>query len=271
MPLTVSPLTATIGAEVGGVDLATDLSDAVVAELRALLLEWKVLFFRGQDALDQSGHVALGRRFGELEVHPITPVDQEHPEVFVIPAGGTFKAPGVWHSDVSWRPEPSMGSILRAVELPPVGGDTLWADMGAAYDLLDDGSKEQIDGLVGLHDYVRAFGRHAGPEEQARMREEHPTQEHPVVRTHPETGRKTLYVNAGFTCGIKGMEPADAFVLLDRLQRQSAIPDVQCRFRWEPGSVAFWDNRATQHIVSNDFLPARRVMERVTIAGDRPF
>ncbi len=271
VPVTVSPLTATIGAEVGGVDLAAGVSDAVVAELRALLLEWKVLFFRDQHALDRESHVALGRRFGELEVHPITPKDQEHPEVFVIPAGGRFKAPGVWHSDVSWRPEPSMGSILRAVELPPVGGDTLWADMGAAYDLLDDGSKEQIDGLVGLHDYVRAFGWNAGPEEQARMREEHPTQQHPVVRTHPETGRRTLYVNASFTCGIVGMDRADASVLLDRLQRQAAIPDVQCRFRWEPGSVAFWDNRATQHIVSNDFLPARRVMERVTIAGDRPY
>ena len=270
VPLAVSPLTATIGAEVGGVDLADDLSDATVAELRALLLEWKVLFVRNQHALDRDAHVALGRRFGDLEVHPITPEGQAHPEVFVIPAGGTFKAPGVWHSDVTWRPEPSMGSILRAVELPPLGGDTLWADMGAAYDLLDDATKEAIDGLVAFHDFVRAFGWNRSAEDQARMREEHPTQEHPVVRTHPETGRKTLYVNAAFTCGIKDMEQADAVALLDRLERQSAIPDVQCRFRWEPGSVAFWDNRATQHIVSNDFLPARRVMERVTIAGDRP-
>jgi len=267
----VEPLTATIGAEIAGVDLADDLDDAVIAELRAALLEWKVLFFRDQLRLDRSSHVAFGRRFGELEIHPITPKDQEQPEVFVIPAGGKFRAPDNWHSDVTWRPEPSLGSILRAVKLPPLGGDTLWADMAKAYDLLDDDTKERIDGRTATHDYASAFGYGKPAEVQERMREEHPTVEHPIVRTHPETGRKTLYVNVGFTRSIVGMDDAESRTLLDRLYRQSTIVDVQCRFRWRPGSVAFWDNRATQHVVSNDFLPAKRVMERVTIVGDKPF
>ncbi len=271
MTLTIDPMTAGIGAEIGGVDLADELPAETIAALRGALLEWKVIFFRDQHRLDRDRHVAFGRAFGDLEVHPLTPKDQEQPEIFVIPAGGTHKAPGQWHSDVTWRPEPSLGSILRAVELPPIGGDTLWADMGAAYDLLPDATKAEIDGLVALHDFTRAFGYGRPPEVQEKMRRKYPTSEHPVVRTHPETGRRTLYVNASFTCGIKDMAPEDGRGLLDRLQRQATIPDVQCRFRWEPGSVAFWDNRATQHIVSNDFLPARRVMERVTIVGDRPY
>jgi Probable taurine catabolism dioxygenase len=271
MTLSIEPLTVTIGAEIGGVDLADELSGDTVAAIRAALLEWKVIFFRNQHALDRERHVAFGLAFGDLEVHPLTPADQAEPEIFVLPSGGTHKAPGVWHSDVTWRPEPSLGSILRAVELPPRGGDTLWADMGAAYDLLDDATKSQVDDLVALHDFTRAFGAGRPPEVQEKMRAKYPTVEHPVVRTHPETGRKTIYVNAGFTAGIKGMDAAEAYPVLDRLQGQASIPDVQCRFRWEPGSVAFWDNRATQHIVSNDFLPARRVMERVTVVGDRPF
>jgi taurine dioxygenase len=271
MGLTADPLTANIGAEICGVDLCDNLSDDIIAEIRNALLDWKVVFFRDQH-LDRGAHVAFGRRFGDLEVHPLTPPGQDHPEVFVLPSEGTFRAPDTWHSDVTWRPEPSMGSILRIVEMPPLGGDTLWADMGLAYDLLPDAVRDEIDQLVGLHDYLRAFGWMAKTTEaKDRMRAEHPIVEHPVIRTHPETKRKTLYVNGAFTCGIKGMDSDRAVKLLDHLQRQATIPDVQCRFRWGPGSVAFWDNRATQHCVSNDFLPARRVMERVTVVGDRPY
>src|SRR3954468_17639244 len=190
--LTVEPLTGTIGAEVSGVDLAADLDDAVIEEIREALLEWKVIFFRDQHALDRDSHVAFGRRFGDLEVHPITPAGQDHPEVFVIPAGGKFRAPDNWHSDVTWRPEPSMGSILRAVELPPLGGDTLWADMAKAYDLLDEETKAAIDGRNATHDYASAFGLGKPKEVQDRMRAEHPTVEHPIVRTHPETDCRTL-------------------------------------------------------------------------------
>ena len=269
--LDIAPMTATIGAEVGGIDLADDLDDATIDEIREALLAWKVLFFRDQHRLDRVRHVAFGRRFGELEVHPITPADQDHPEIFVIPAGGQFRAPDTWHSDVTWRPEPSLGSILRAAELPPLGGDTLWADMGRAYDLLDDETKERIDGRKATHDYASAFGRGQPLDVQERMRAQHPTVEHPMVRTHPETGRKTLYVNRAFTRSIVGMDDAESRRLLAVLYLQPTIVDVQCRFRWRPGSVAFWDNRATQHVVSNDFLPARRVMERVTVVGDKPF
>ena len=268
--LTVEPMTATIGAEVGGVDLADDLDADVVEEIREALLRWKVLFFRDQHRLERSGHIAFGRRFGDLEVHPVTPKDQAEPEAFVIPAGGSFRAPDNWHCDVTWRPQPSMGSILRAVELPPLGGDTLWANMARAYELLDDDTREQIDGLRALHDFTAAFGRGQPPEVQEKMRAKHPTVDHPVVRTHPETGEKVLFVNVGFTQSIVGMDEAESRRLLRRLYATATIPDVQVRFRWRPGSVAFWDNRCTQHIVSNDFLPAKRVMERVTIIGDTP-
>jgi taurine dioxygenase len=268
--LELEPLTATIGAEVAGVNLADELEDATISEIRDALVRWKVLFFRDQHDLDRRTHIAFGRRFGDLEVHPVTPKDQEEPEVFVIPAEGTFRAPDIWHSDVTWRPQPSMGSILRAVVLPPLGGDTLWADMAKAYELLDDATKEQIDGLRATHDYASAFGRHLPPEKQEKMRAKHPTVDHPVVRTHPETGEKAIYVNRSFTRSIIGMEQRAGDHLLRKLYATATVPDVQCRFRWRPGSVAFWDNRATQHIVSNDFLPARRVMERVTVAGDTP-
>jgi taurine dioxygenase len=269
--LTVEPVTATIGAEVSGIDLAEELTDETIGEIRAALLEWKVLFFRDQHRLDRAGHIAFGRRFGDLEIHPGTPLDQPDREVLILGSGGRKKAPAVWHSDVTWRPEPSLGSILRAVELPPVGGDTLWADMAAAYDRLDDATKAQIDGLVARHDYTSAFGQLVTSEEvRAQMRIDHPTAEHPVVRTHPETGRKAIYVNAAFTIGIKGMADDEAGSLLSRLYLTASSPDVQCRLRWRPGTLAFWDNRSAQHIASNDFLPARRVMERVTIVGDRP-
>jgi taurine dioxygenase len=268
--LSIQPLTAHIGAEIHGVELDDELSDKTISEIRAALLDWKVVFFRDQHQLDREAHVRFGRRFGDLEIHPLTPADQPYAEVFVLKSGGSNRAPDNWHSDVTWRPEPSLGSILRAVELPPLGGDTLWADMGEAYDMLDDHTKGRVDGRVAFHDYASTFGRGLPEADQQRMRDEHPTVEHPVVRTHPETGRKTLYVNRGFTRGIKGMDDDEARSLLNRLYRMATIVDLQCRFRWQPGSVAFWDNRATQHIASNDFLPARRVMERVTIVGDRP-
>jgi alpha-ketoglutarate-dependent taurine dioxygenase len=196
--LTIEPLTTTIGAEVGGVDLADDLSAETIAAIRAALLDWKVIFFRDQHRLGRDEHVAFGRRFGDLEVHPLTPEGQSHPEVFVLPSGGKHGAPGVWHSDVTWRPEPSMGSILRAVELPPLGGDTLWADMHAAYELLDDETKKQVEGRVALHDYARTFGFGQGAEVQARMRAEHPTVEHPIVPPVPmEAGQRRVLGQPG--------------------------------------------------------------------------
>jgi taurine dioxygenase len=268
--LTVERVSPTIGAEVSGVDLRETLPDATIAALRAALLEHKVLFFRDQP-LTQLEHLSFGRRFGDLEVHPVTPADQEHAEIFVLRHDAEHKGTeNFWHSDVTWRPEPSMGSILRARVLPDVGGDTLFADMHGAYDSLSDAMKERIEGLIALHDFTRVFGLFATEERRAEMREEHPPQEHPVVRTHPETGRKGIYVNVAFTERIVGMGDDDSRRLLRHLYRQASIPELQCRLRWRPDTIAFWDNRATQHYAVSDYWPNVRVMERVTVAGDRP-
>ncbi len=269
--ISVSKLTATIGAEIGGVQLADELSDDTIAEIRAALLEHKVIFFREQENLTPERHVAFGRRFGELEVHPLTPKDQTNPEVFILATGGKLRGPDTWHSDVTWRPEPSLGSILAARLIPSEGGDTLFADMGAAYDSLTDDVKEQITGMTAIHDFTFSFGRGQTDEVKAKMRAANPSVEHPVVRTHPETGRSTLYVNGGFTERLVGMDDEASSKLLQKLYRTASSPDVQCRFKWDDRSVAFWDNRATQHYAVQDYMPARRTMERVTVVGDKPY
>lgn len=264
----VQPLSPTIGAAVRGVDLGS-VDDEVLAELRRALLEWKVLFFRDQ-AIDAADHRAFASRWGELEVHPFLP-SADAPDVIRFAKDekiGGYE--NVWHSDVTWRQVPSMGSILRAVTVPRLGGDTLWCDMGAAYDGLDDETKDRIDGLTAVHDFVHTFGRLLSDEEKARKREEFPPAEHPIVRVIPETGRKVLYVNRPFTSHISGMQPEESSTLLELLVRQADVPEYQCRFHWEPGSVAFWDNRTTQHYAVSDYHPQVRVMERVTIIGDRP-
>ena len=180
----------------------------------------------------------------------------------------------VWHSDVTWRVEPSLGSILRALEVPPVGGDTLFADMYRAYDGLSDAVKEKIDGRVAVHDFghfrlrMRKQGKSEAEIEE--FNRAYPMVEHPVVRIHPETGRKGLYVNAAFTQHIVGLDKDESDSLLRHLYAQAAIPEYQCRFRWQANSIAFWDNRASQHYAVSDYWPAVRRMERVTIVGDRP-
>jgi taurine dioxygenase len=269
--LTIERVSPTIGAEISGVDLRDELPDETIAAIRAALLEHKVLFLRDQP-LTQLQHLTFGRRFGDLEVHPITPADQEHPEIFVLRHDENHRGvENTWHSDVTWRPEPSMGSILRARVLPEVGGDTLFADMHGAYEGLSDKVRHQIDGLVAIHDFTRVFGALASEEEKAKMRAEHPSVEHTVVRTHPETGLKGIYVNRAFTVAIKGMAEAEGNRLLEHLYRRASIPEHQCRLRWRPDTIAFWDNRSTQHYAVSDYWPAVRVMERVTVVGDRPY
>ena len=264
------PMGATIGAELSGLDLSQDLSDSVVAELRQALLDYKVVFFRDQD-LTAAQHVAFARRFGELEVHPFIPANEAHPELVRLehtPDFGGYE--NGWHSDVTWRLEPSMGSVLRAVEVPPTGGDTLFADMYAVYEGLDDETRAEIDELRAIHDFTQVFGGRMSAERKAEMREKYPLVEHPVVRTHPETGRRLLFLNRAFGRNIVGMSDEDSGALFARLCSEAEIPEYQCRFRWAPGSVAFWDNRAVQHYAASDYWPARRVMERATIIGDRP-
>ncbi len=273
--LTVTPLTPTMGAEVGGIDLNDPISPTSLSSLRQALLAWKVLFFRDQDITTEQ-HLAFARQFGELEVHPFAPAKPGYPEVLAITHNRESRGrENTWHSDVTWRQIPSLGSILRAIEVPQVGGDTLFADMGAAYDGLTDAVKAQIDGAMAVHDFAHfrqgmaKAGKSAAEIEVFNIA--YPMAEHPVVRTHPETGRRSLYVNAAFTKHIIGMEPEAPATLLRYLYAQASIPEYQCRFRWAKGSIAFWDNRASQHYAVSDYWPAVRRMERVTIVGDRPY
>ncbi|MDH6522740.1 taurine dioxygenase [Streptomyces sp. SAI-135] len=270
--LALVPQSRLIGAEVRGIDLAEDLVPEVLAELKRALLEWKVLFFRGQK-LTAREHAAVARHWGELEDHPFLP-KAEIPEVVRLEHDATH--PGtenIWHSDVSFSPNPPLGSMLRAVTVPGLGGDTLWADMYAAYEGLPAEVRGYIDGLTALHE-IPTVPAEAGGEVAKNMRAARARLqpvEHPVVRTHPETGRKLLYVNAVFTTAIVGLTPSESQDLLDLLFRQAAHPEYQVRFHWEPGSVAFWDNRATQHYAVSDYFPDSRLMERVTVIGDRPY
>ena len=270
MAIEIQPVTAAIGAEIRGVRLAAP-SEADLEDLHKALLDYKVLFFRDQE-LSVEEHIAFGRRFGQLETHPFAPDMAEHPEIVVIES--TREAPYAaqsWHSDVTWRQEPSLGSILRARVVPPVGGDTCFANAEAAYNTLSDEWKERIGELHAIHDYVRVFGRGVPAEKREEMREKYPVARHPVVRTHPETGAKAIYTNRSFVTHIEGVDAAESERILDRLERAITSPNVQCRFRWNVNDVAMWDNRATQHFATSDFWPAHRRMERVTIVGDRPF
>lgn len=273
--ITVSPQSPTIGAEIGGVDLSDDLSDATIGEIRQALLDWKVLFFRDQDVTTEQ-HLAFGRRFGDLEVHPFAEPHPEHAEVLRITHGEG--APGLengWHSDVTWRIEPSLGSVLRMLEGPAVGGDTLFADMYEAYEGLPDFVKEKVDGRTARHDFTRfKIGMRkqgASDDEIAAMEERFPNPHHPVIRTHPETGRKAIYVNSAFTREIDDMNPDESEELLQILYRQASYPEYQTRLRWRPNTIAFWDNRSVQHYAVSDYYPQKRVVERVTIIGDAPY
>ncbi|MGH0028163.1 MAG: taurine dioxygenase [Myxococcota bacterium] len=267
----VAPVGATIGAEISGVDLREPLDDETFAEIQRAHLEFKVVFFRDQD-LSSEQHLAFARRFGELEEHPFLPsADGEVEVVRFAKDADTVGVENIWHSDVSWREVPALGSVLRAREVPPIGGDTLWADMVAAYEGLSDAVKERIEGLRAVHDFTYSFGMGMPKERLAEMQEKFPPVEHPVVRTHPQTGRRILYVNGIFTSHIVGMEHEESNELLDFLCRQATIPEYQCRFHWQKNSIAFWDNRSAQHYAVNDYWPQERVMERVTIIGDRPF
>ena len=273
--LRVIPMSATIGAMIEGADLGQDLGDDDIAAIRQALLDWKVVFFRDQD-ITTDQHLAFARRFGELEVHPFAPEKPGYPEVLAITHDAD--APGqenAWHSDVTWRLQPSLGSVLRVVESPPMGGDTLFSDMYAAYDGLPRRIKDRVEGRVARHDFAnfreRMRRRGASAEQLAEFDRQYPNPEHPVIRTHPETGRKAIYVNVAFTKEIVGMDADESAALLDLLYRQAAVPEYQVRFSWETNSIAFWDNRSCQHYAVSDYWPQVRRAERVTIIGDTPF
>ena len=266
----VEPLTGAIGAEVSNVDLR-DFDDEIIAEIQDAWLQHKVLFFRDQD-LDHAQHVAYGRALGELEIHPFVRNVADHPEIIVLESTPEdFSAAEYWHSDVTFRACPPLGSVLYGRTIPDYGGDTCWANMELAYELLPDDVKEQIDGRYAVHSYVKAFGAGLSDAEKAEALEKYPEQKHPVVRTHPVTGAKSLFVNRIFTLTIDGMERDESRALRRRLYDQARLPEVQCRFRWRPGSIAQWDNRCTQHYAVPDYGGFSRRVERVTLIGDEPF
>jgi taurine dioxygenase len=265
----VHPLAATIGAEISGVDLG-QLDDLTFAEIERAFFAYKAIFFRNQD-ISTEDHLGFAKRFGPLEEHPFLPAKQGYEAIVEFSKDDkVIGVENVWHHDVTWRKQPSLGSVLRAVEVPAVGGDTLFADMALAYDCLDDDVKQRIDGLVAVHDFSQSFGLGMSPEKLREQQARFPPAQHPVVRTHPTTGRRCLYVNSIFTSHIEGMPAEESEQLLDFLYRQSDVPEFQCRFRWQKNSIAFWDNRAVQHYASSDYDPQRRVMERVTVIGDEP-
>ena len=268
--LEVIPRGVTLGAEIRGVDLTTEVSDGVIDELRQALADYKVIYFRDQP-ITSAQHVAFARRFGELEIHPFISGNEDHPELVRFEKGadtGGFE--NGWHHDVTWRECPSMGAILHAIQVPSTGGDTLFSDMGAAYDGLDDETKERIDGLYAIHDYTLAFAHQVPDDKKAEMRETYPLVRHPVVRTHPITGRKTLFVNCYFTSHIDGMDDAEGVELIKHLAAQAAVLEYQFRVQWEPDTVVFWDNCAVQHYAASDYYPDIRIMERASIIGSRP-
>ena len=270
-------ISGSLGAEVSGVELSSELDDGTVAGIRQGLLEHLVLVFRGQ-SLDPGSLAAFARRFGALNRHPyVRPLDG-HPDVFRI-----VKEPddvhhfgNGWHSDLSYAERPALATMLYATELPPYGGDTLFADMRAAYRALSDGMRRMLDGLVAVFSNERTYGPGAARFRQGVKRMEVAQQasitrvEHPVVRTHPETGVKALYLNPLHTVGFKDMRAEESQPLIDWLCRHATRPEYLCRVRWQPGSLAFWDNRATMHYAVDDFAGHRRVMTRVTLEGDRP-
>jgi alpha-ketoglutarate-dependent sulfate ester dioxygenase len=263
-------LGSTVGAELAGVDLRSDLPDQAIAELRQALHDYKVIFFRGQ-ALTPAEHVRFARRFGDLEVHPFLPSNTGEPELVRFEKTAEITGyENAWHHDVTWRECPSMGAVLHALSVPDVGGDTLFSDMYAAYDGLDDATKREIDGLMAVHDFTQTFGHGMTKEERRKAQEQYPPVRHPIVCTHPATEKLHLYVNRPFTSHIEGMSDDASLQLLDRLCRMADAPEHQCRFVWSEDAVAFWDNRAVQHYASSDYWPQFRTMERASIIGARP-
>ena len=280
----VEPLTCTIGAELGNVNLGAASRDAaLVAEIRALLVKHKVLFFRDQD-ITRAEHVAFARHFGELEDHPVAGSDPDNPglvRIYKSPDSPADRYENAWHTDATWREKPPFGCVLRCVECPPVGGDTMWVNMAEAYNRLPEPVKVQISGLRARHSIEATFGAGMPIEKRLALKAQFPDAEHPVVRTHPESGEKVLFVNAFTTHFTNYHTPANvrfgqdfspaASQLLNYLISQAFIPEFQVRFRWRKNSMAFWDNRSTQHYAVMDYPPCHRKMERAGIVGDTPF
>ena len=282
--LEVNPLTCSIGAELSNVHLGAAAEDeGLMTEIRQALLKHRVIFFRDQD-ITRAEHVAFARKFGELEDHPVVGSHPEHPglvQIYKTPDNPLDRNENSWHTDATWREQPPMGCVLRCIECPPVGGDTMWANMALAYERLPEQVKAVIDPLRARHSIECTFGAAMPIEKRLALKAQYPDAEHPVVRTHPETGEKVLFVSGFATHFTNFHTPANVRVgqdftqgassLLQYLINQAAIPEYQVRWRWKPNSMAMWDNRSTQHYAVMDYPPCHRKMERAGIIGDRPY
>ncbi len=278
--ITIHPMSGNLGAEIGGVDLSRPTDEGVSEQVHRAFLDHAVIVFRDQ-TLSRENQTDFGRRFGELDVHPIAVGMEEHPEIIQVrkPEGERASFGTSWHSDNSFFERPSKASILYGVTLPPYGGDTIWASMERAYDALSPGMKKIVDELTAVHSAKNAYdpavtgtAKYEGNAAISyrysdAIREE---VEHPVIRTHPETGRRSIYVNAMFTQRIVGLSQREGDAILHFLYEHATRPEFTCRLRWTPGTVAMWDNRCTQHYALDDYDGFERLMYRVTVAGDRP-
>jgi taurine dioxygenase len=275
--LTVTPFSSALGALVSGVDLSKPLSDAQFAVIRQAFSDHGVIFFRDQQITPEQ-HLAFARRWAPIDVNRFFKPVEGYPEIAEVrkEAEQTTNIGGDWHTDHSYDEAPAMGSILLAREVPDEGGDTLFSSMYAAYDALSDGLKRTLEGLNAVHSDEHVFGAkgyNARNTEGGRIGNVHATRGevvHPVVIAHPESGRRALYVNSAFTLRFEGWSVEDSQPLLQHLYRHAVRPEFSCRFRWAPGSIAFWDNRAVQHYPVNDYHGHRREMHRITLAGDVP-
>ena len=275
MTLAVRPIAGALGAEIAGVDLARDLSDATVAEIRGAWLEHLVLFFRDQD-LPPTRFLAFARRFGEPIEYPFVKGLEEFPEIIPVLKLENEKINfgGIWHSDTTYLDVPPMASMLVAREVPAAGGDTEFANMYLAYETLSAGMRRLLDGLVAVNssaaaDVSRTREDRLKDSARADARKEY-TATHPVVRVHPETGRRALYVNTAHTVRFEGMTEEESAPILKFLYAHQTRPEFTCRFRWQPGSLAMWDNRCAQHNAINDYQGHKRLLHRITLAGDKP-
>ena len=277
MPLTIIPISGALGAEISGVDLSADIRDETFAQIEQAFLDHHVIFFRGQSGLTPDQHKAFARRFGTLNVHPYVQGMADHPELLEIikEPEDTVNFGGGWHSDMSFLEKPALGSLLYALDVPETGGDTLFASQIAAYEALSDGMKAMLAPLKAVHSASREYSA-AGHSAQSRKSMQAttatnaPEYEHPVIRTHPGSGRKGLYINPAFTLRFVGMTKRESKPLLDYLFNHSREERFTCRFRWTPGTLAFWDNRCCWHYALNDYAGKRWHMRRATVNGERP-
>jgi alpha-ketoglutarate-dependent taurine dioxygenase len=277
--ISVNKISGALGAEISGVDLSQKLDDGAIAEIRQALVENCVIFFRDQN-ITPDQHLAFGRRFGELQIHDFVDgmADNEHILEVRKEADEQRNFGGGWHTDVSYLEKPALGSVLYARDVPAYGGDTMFANQYLAYETLSGGLKETLGQMRAMHSARKSYGlyatravENAKSSMSIRFTEEaHAEVDHPVVRTHVESGRKCLYVHGGFTTRFHDMTDEESAPLLNYLYRHAVRPEFTCRFRWEKGSIAFWDNRCVQHNAINDYNGQRRVMHRVTIEGERP-